>query len=166
MTSFSFSTPSLSHSLLAASVAFCISSSALALVVLGDLGVLLQLLELLHRVAADGAAAQPWPPRPSCLHLLNQILAALLVQLGHDQAHYLAVVGGVEAQVALLNGLFDGRRSSCFPTGAMTSIRGSGAGDVAQLIQREWAFRSSPPVICDPVSGDWRGRRAAWSDPF
>ena len=79
----------------------------LLLVVLGQLTGLLHGLELIHGVAADvtdgdlGLLAL-------LLDLLGQLLAALLGGCGKDQADDLAVIDGVNADVAGLEGLGDG----------------------------------------------------------
>ena len=103
------------------------------LLVLGDEGILLELLDLLDGVAADGAHGD-LRVLGFLLDLLGQILAALGVQLGEDQADDLAVIVGIQAQIAGLDGLFDGLEHVPFP-GLDDHHAGFGHGHVADLVQ-------------------------------
>ena len=98
---------------------------ALLQVVLGDLRLLLHGLELFHGVPTDVADGD-LAALAVLLHLLGQLLPALLRQLGEDQTNDLTVVLGVDAQLGdqqrLLNAL-----SRVPSQGWMTRVRGSGA---------------------------------------
>ena len=90
-------------SLIALSVIFWASSSALLLVVLGDEGILLELLNLFDGVAADGSGQ---PPSHSSA-LLRAILVSSLrrssFSSGKIRRITFAVVGRVQPQIARLN---------------------------------------------------------------
>mgnify|MGYP003295068779 CR=1 FL=1 len=86
------------------------------IVILGDLGVLLHLLELLDRVAADVADGD-LAALGILVDLLDELLAALLGELREVQADRLTVVLRVDAEVRLLNGALDEFEGAAVPRG-------------------------------------------------
>ena len=86
----------------------------LYLVVLGDLRVLLELLDIVHGVAADIADGH-LGVLAVLAHLLGQFLTAFLRELGEDQSDDSAVVLGVNAQIGGLDGLFDLLQKAAVP---------------------------------------------------
>ena len=100
-------------------------------IVLGDLGGLLLLLHLLHRVAADVADGD-LRGLAVLLGLLDQIAAALLGQGREDQTDRAAVVLGIDAQIGGEDRLLDGLEQACVP-GLDQQGAGIGRGDGRHL---------------------------------
>ena len=66
----------------------------------------LQLAQVLHRVAAH-VADRHTALLGEVAHDLDELAPALLGQLGHDQPHDVAIVGGVQADIGLVDRLLD-----------------------------------------------------------
>src|ERR1700688_949953 len=79
--------------------------AAPAMVVLGDLAVLLHLLQRLHPVAPDVAHRYP-PLLGIFVSELGQLLAPLAAELGDGHAHKLPVALGIDAQIGVPDRLF------------------------------------------------------------
>ena len=79
---------------------------SLLLIVFGDLGILLQLLDIVHSITADVADGN-LAVFAVLLDLLDQFLTTFLGQHGEHKANDSAVVLGVDAQIGNLNRLLD-----------------------------------------------------------
>ena len=100
------------------------SFSARLDLVLAGLAVLLDAVQLLHRLAADVAHRHPGVLALG-LGLLDQFAAALLGQLRNGDADDVAVVGRVDAEVGVADRVLDVRNWDC-SYGLMTTSRASG----------------------------------------
>ena len=90
----------------------------------------LELLDLAQRVGprvADGDA----PFLGQLVHHLDQFLAPLLGQRRQRHPDDVALRGGIEAEVAVANGLLDGLAPAPLSNGCTVSSRGSGAATIA-----------------------------------
>ena len=147
-----FSTPSSSP--MRPSVSFCSSTSARCSSSEDGLALGLQLAQVLHRVAAH-VADRHASLLGEVAHDLDELAPALLGQLGHGQAHEVAVVGGVQADVGLVDRLLDR-----LDRGLVVGLHGDqarlGRGDRRELVQR-----GHRAVVVDHDAVQQRRARAA-----
>ena len=95
-------------------------------VILGDLGSLLLLLE---RTPWRPGGCCGWPPcrfRRTCWTCLASSLRRSSVSCGKIRRMTPAVILGIDAQIGVLNGLFDGLQQQNRPTEMICRVRGSG----------------------------------------
>src|SRR5215216_2236277 len=128
-----------------------------AQLVLGDVAVALQALQGVLLVPADVADAGPRLLGP-VLGQAHVLLAPLLGELGEGQADDLAVVGRVDAQVGVADGLLD-RGGGVAVVRRDDQQAGLGGGDAGQLLER-----GRGAVVVDLEAVDQGGVGAAGAD--